>query len=170
MRSLEQYLTDKSPEAAAELVAAMGYDTKKQAMEAIGAHRNSANNKLTNPSPADIAIIQEVIVTAPLRPRNASYLEWKSKRAKAVTNIINWATIRQSALKRDEYICRVCGIDAVAGNVEVHHIDRSRLNNNGRNLITLCRTCHQGVHASGYYPGGINWDDGSAWGGAPSDF
>jgi 5-methylcytosine-specific restriction endonuclease McrA len=81
-----------------------------------------------------------------------------------------FAKIRPLILDRDNYSCRICYNDAAESGLEVHHIDRSRLNNSAKNLITLCGVCHRGVHRSGYYPGGSeSWDDGSAWGGVPED-
>jgi 5-methylcytosine-specific restriction endonuclease McrA len=80
-----------------------------------------------------------------------------------------FAKIRPLILDRDDYCCQICRADAGCKSLHVHHIDRSRLNNKGTNLITLCEPCHRAVHADGYYPGGLHWDDGSAWGGTPKD-
>jgi len=52
--------------------------------------------------------------------------------------------------ERDKWLCRLCGKQ---GYIEVHHIIsiRNFLNaefaNGDHNLITLCRTCHNRVHA-----------------------
>lgn len=54
-----------------------------------------------------------------------------------------------SALKerirfRDKYKCRICGCSQIENGrqLDVHHIDYNKKNNNIKNLITLCRKCH----------------------------
>ena len=53
--------------------------------------------------------------------------------------------LRQLVLERDGWRCQHCGQST---ELEVHHIrSRSRLgDDNERNLITLCASCHQVVH------------------------
>lgn len=61
--------------------------------------------------------------------------------------IINFAIIRDSVLKRDNYRCVICGAYADT----VHHIiERSiatkDIRDTDKNLITLCFLCHRKVH------------------------
>lgn len=44
---------------------------------------------------------------------------------------------------RDGKKCKICLSDV---NMEIHHKDRDRNNNNEENLITLCRNCHRKLH------------------------
>lgn len=54
-----------------------------------------------------------------------------------------------AALARDNYSCTRCGSQL---NLVVHHIDKSRrlgkdrVNDDLKNLTTLCRHCHQAAH------------------------
>lgn len=41
---------------------------------------------------------------------------------------------------RDKNTCQKCG---KMNDLDVHHIDGDRLNNNPKNLITLCKKCHR---------------------------
>lgn len=53
------------------------------------------------------------------------------------------AEYRKKAI--DEYgeRCQVCGSES---NIQVHHRDGDRTNNDLENLIPLCKDCHYGVH------------------------
>jgi len=53
-----------------------------------------------------------------------------------------WRRIRKAILERDNYTCQRCG---AKNNLTVHHIlpYREFKNNEERNLVTLCRSCHQ---------------------------
>ena len=55
-----------------------------------------------------------------------------------------WAAIHDAVLIRDDNKCRLCGGPAE----EVHHIRPRHLQgkNHPRNLISLCRNCHDEVH------------------------
>lgn len=56
-----------------------------------------------------------------------------------------WNTRRKQVLKRDSYSCKQCGITGVP--MEVHHITYKRLTcENLKDLVTLCRDCHQHIH------------------------
>lgn len=72
------------------------------------------------------------------------------KRGDRPYNIPNWQNIRKSILDRDNYRCRICKNDD--RELEVHHIDYDRKRNNDDNLVTLCTTCHRGVHMERYKP------------------
>ena len=53
----------------------------------------------------------------------------------------DWDVQREKAIKRDNHICRICGIKAT----NVHHIIpyRKTQDNSLINLITLCNKCHK---------------------------
>lgn len=64
------------------------------------------------------------------------------KRAKAKL----WRDVKAAVLARDKRCCRVCGLK---GGTDAHHI---KLRSAGgedttANLATLCRVCHNDVHA-----------------------
>lgn len=52
-------------------------------------------------------------------------------------------TRREKILHRDNNECQFC---FGSENLEVHHMDRDRKNNDFRNLITLCYKCHSMLH------------------------
>jgi len=45
--------------------------------------------------------------------------------------------------KNKELGCALCG---EKGGIEIHHIDRNRLNNSAENLTPLCNNCHRNYH------------------------
>ena len=53
-------------------------------------------------------------------------------------------TLRESIRQRDSYICQLCGKHQEQDRVlfSVHHIDYNKENNDPKNLITLCVSCH----------------------------
>lgn len=61
-----------------------------------------------------------------------------------------WKEVRDSVLKRDNYICVQCSAPAK----EVHHkikltpknINDIQISVNENNLISLCRDCHMAIH------------------------
>ncbi len=57
--------------------------------------------------------------------------------------------LRKRILKRDNYECQECGCSK---ELKVHHKMPVILNgsNEEDNLITLCHTCHMGIHAQKY--------------------
>lgn len=60
----------------------------------------------------------------------------------------SYESLRQQILRRDGWRCQACG---TMSNLEVHH--KQFRSHSGRdseeNLITLCSTCHAGVHSPG---------------------
>ena len=66
-----------------------------------------------------------------------------------------WHMLRAAILERDGYACRECGAVASYNGtwLEVHH--RRRVADGGgygpRNLISLCRGCHEQEHAPGQF-------------------
>jgi hypothetical protein len=53
-------------------------------------------------------------------------------------NTKNHFEFRENILKRDNYICCICGKE---GN-NIHHIDYDNFNDTPQNTITICRECH----------------------------
>lgn len=43
---------------------------------------------------------------------------------------------------RDEFICMICSMSENGRHHPVHHIDYCKMNNDPKNLITLCPNCH----------------------------
>lgn len=50
--------------------------------------------------------------------------------------------LKQQILERDNYICQDPNCDGNHKKLHVHHIDYNKKNNNQKNLITLCSSCH----------------------------
>lgn len=48
--------------------------------------------------------------------------------------------------KRDKYICQHCKVQFGIGELDIHHIDHVRENNDPSNLVSLCNTCHYRMH------------------------
>lgn len=44
--------------------------------------------------------------------------------------------------KRDNFTCQICFNKELIRTFVIHHIDYDKKNNNEKNLITLCRSCH----------------------------
>ena len=61
---------------------------------------------------------------------------------------IEFKNIKNDILKRDSYICQICGMTEeehliiYGSSLEVHHIDYNKQNNKGNNLMSLCKQCH----------------------------
>ena len=62
---------------------------------------------------------------------------------------VDWTNdLKESIRKRDNYVCRECGIHQEELNMgqltklDIHHIDYNKKNLNPDNLISLCRICH----------------------------
>ena len=57
----------------------------------------------------------------------------------------HWDTVRLARLKKDGYRCQICGS---AKNLCVHHLTYDRMGHELMDdLLTLCRDCHEKVHA-----------------------
>jgi len=50
---------------------------------------------------------------------------------------------REKAIQEKDEQCENCGAES---NIEVHHRDTNRCNNDIDNLVVLCHDCHQTVH------------------------
>lgn len=64
----------------------------------------------------------------------------------------NWPLIRSKIIKRDKY-CKFCKKDSKSARLVVHHMDGSgdapnhnHANNDPKNLVTLCNSCHSKFH------------------------
>lgn len=58
-----------------------------------------------------------------------------------------WANVREYVLFRDGHQCQCCKGKSGDSILNVHHIESRMVGGNApNNLITLCRTCHQGFH------------------------
>ena len=57
-------------------------------------------------------------------------------------NDFKWLKIANEIRKRDNYTCQICGRKHCS--LDVHHIIPYRItqNNDSRNLVTLCKSCH----------------------------
>lgn len=75
----------------------------------------------------------------------------ESKRKKAYRAYIHsdqWKEIRNLILKRDHVTCLLCGSTLF---LHVHHRHYQTFGNEtGRELATLCRGCHSGIHREGW--------------------
>ncbi|MCK4522396.1 MAG: HNH endonuclease [Nanoarchaeota archaeon] len=65
-------------------------------------------------------------------------------------------TLRDSIRQRDEYVCQECGLhqDELKGwmkRLDVHHIDYDKENCDPKNLISLCRRCHNKTNLNREY-------------------
>ena len=74
-----------------------------------------------------------------------------------LTGIGGRATKKFREKNKDKLICIVCGEKEKGfysykdpSNIEIHHIDNDKLNNEESNFMILCRRCHRGLH---YHPG-----------------
>lgn len=54
------------------------------------------------------------------------------------------SVLKEKIRSRDRYKCRKCGRTQISNNrqLDVHHIDYDKYNNNSINLISLCKKCH----------------------------
>ena len=63
--------------------------------------------------------------------------------------------------KRDNFKCQICSKKRIIKKHAVHHIDYNKKNNDPKNLITLCNSCHTKTNFTRkkwtkYFQGGIN--------------
>ena len=60
---------------------------------------------------------------------------------------LGWTNVREYVLFRDGHKCQCCKGKSGDPILNVHHIESRMVGGNApNNLITLCRTCHQGFH------------------------
>jgi len=56
-----------------------------------------------------------------------------------------WQTLRKSTLQRDNYTCQQCKATGIP--LEVHHLHyHTFTRETGKELVSLCRTCHGVIH------------------------
>ena len=91
---------------------------------------------------------------------NPSYIDGRSKDTGHRRHFRgdDWETLRKEIYKRDNYICRECGVHCIGKKeylkikdnanliIQCHHLDKGKTNNNKVNLITLCLGCHSKIH------------------------
>ncbi len=76
--------------------------------------------------------------------RNGGYPWNKGIRGDLMTYPVDWTeTLRKSIRERDKYTCQICSKGQGDVAFSVHHIDYNKENTNPKNLITLCKSCHQ---------------------------
>jgi len=89
-------------------------------------------------------------------PNYGNHNPWTEKRRKAhkprnyIKNgkeyLPNWRELRKIIYKRDEWICQECKIhchgNGTKDKIQCHHVDYNTMNNEYKNLITLCASCH----------------------------
>lgn len=63
----------------------------------------------------------------------------------------DWKAIARQIRDRDAWTCQDCGEQRRHWGhaLHVHHIDEDKLNNDPRNLVSLCAGCHHGRHRKG---------------------
>lgn len=61
--------------------------------------------------------------------------------------------LKEFIRKRDSYKCMNCGIPQKEcfKNLDIHHIDYNKKNNDGINLISLCQKCHSSTNGKRKY-------------------
>ncbi|MDD1720123.1 MAG: HNH endonuclease [Methanoregulaceae archaeon] len=65
-------------------------------------------------------------------------------RARSKYGLKDWKALRSVILERDRYRCRICGDTS---DLQVHHIDQDRTNDDQSNLVSLCQACHARAQA-----------------------
>lgn len=61
--------------------------------------------------------------------------------------LLDWKNVREYVLFRDSHICQCCKGKSKDPVLQVHHIESRKTGGNApNNLITLCKTCHNGYH------------------------
>lgn len=59
--------------------------------------------------------------------------------------------LKERIKRRRSYICNACGKKKRSSNLEIHHKDRNRHNNDPSNLRVLCIDCHDTLHRRAGY-------------------
>lgn len=63
------------------------------------------------------------------------------------------SSLKEQIRFRDNYKCKICGCSQLENGkqLDVHHIDYNKKNNNINNLIALCKSCHMKTNANRDY-------------------
>ena len=59
---------------------------------------------------------------------------------------LSYYDIKPLIRDRDGHVCQLCGEPEENRKLDVHHIDHDRTNSDPFNLVSLCRSCHIGIH------------------------
>lgn len=81
--------------------------------------------------------------------------QWAGNVRKQISYTTAWhKEIKYQVYDRDSYTCQQCGIVPIAKQLKCHHIVRFRLcqNNDLRNQVTLCSSCHRRQRAHYWRP------------------
>lgn len=79
---------------------------------------------------------------------NPNYINGKGERRHPVE--FN-KRLKKKIRERDNYTCQICGKDKLSKNLDVHHIDYCKDNNDESNLISLCNVCHSKTNGGRKY-------------------
>ncbi len=81
------------------------------------------------------------------RPRGENHHSWRGGKSPYPTEFN--IKLKQKIRERDNYTCQISSCDKL-GN-PVHHIDYDKTNNESKNLITLCKSCHSQTNTKREY-------------------
>lgn len=87
--------------------------------------------------------------------KKASETTFTIKDAKRNGYVKLWKQISEAYREKKQFICEECSINLKNDKffLEVHHIDKNRLNNKEDNLKSLCVLCHSKEHPNNYNKG-----------------
>lgn len=74
---------------------------------------------------------------------NVRFKNWADRRRNKGSVQKAYRALRHSVLERDGFSCVLCG---ETENLTVHHVNLNPESNEMRNLVTLCRKCHEEAH------------------------
>jgi len=115
----------------------------------IGCKRSEVTKQKIRESRAKQVISPEIYRQNGLKMSGKNHWNWKGGIShNPERDYGNWRNIRMAVYKRDNYICQKCGIKCSGKRgkniIQCHHIEpyRKDKNNDMKNLITLCLSCH----------------------------
>lgn len=77
--------------------------------------------------------------------KNPNWQGGKSRQGYNRREFNKW--IKNEILERDNYSCKICGVNKdLFIPLDIHHSDQDKNNNKHENLITLCHICHAKIH------------------------
>jgi len=92
----------------------------------------------------DLSIIMVIILGILYHINNREIISFSHIEKRIYLASKRWQEKRQKILKRDDHICQGCGAKK---RLEIHHISYRKLGHEPlKDLITLCRDCHQKQH------------------------